>query len=698
MAELHSELTSVAYVNDEGFHLGMTEFAAARLRAGHNPLTSWYPLLNLGSPEFLHYQSLSSILTGAVGIATGTKTAFAWSTWILLSTWPISVYFGARLLGWGPWTAASSALVAPLISSAAGVGYEWESYIWIGYGVWTQLWAMWTIPLAIGCSWRTITEGRYLLPAVVFLAATAAFHFETAYIAAVPLVVMVFTGGSWARVRTRARRAVVLGVLSLLAASWVIVPLVVERKFAAVNEFLAHSSDVNSFGARRILSWLVSGRLFDSDRLPVLSVALGIGLCIAIARFVRDERYRLLLVLFVIYLVMFFGRTTFGTLWDIVPGAKDLFLRRLVAGVELTGLWLIGASIAALARLAGRLGQGVGASITSLRLREISGRVTSRTGLALLGSLVVVGLLAPAWTQIASHMSLDTHDIAYQHGIDTTAPGQEMDALIARAQSIGGGRIFGGLPTGFGSSFTVGGVPVFEYLANQGVDSIGFTLRTASLMSDAEPYFDDTDPGDYSLFGVRFLILPETMPPPVPATRIDVQGPYALWEIAANGYVQIVNTVGTIDESRFDIGATNAGWLATPAPSEDSYLSVAYGGSKAAAPTDPGATNAGAPGVVVSTRPDLSNGETTATVVATRRSVVVLSASYDPGWHVTVDGRAAKVAMIAPALPGVVVGTGEHVVVFSYDGFGAYDELFVLSALALVAAALIARRRWLCPA
>ena len=39
----------------------------------------------------------------------------------------------------------------------------------------------------------------------------------------------------------------------------------------------------------------------------------------------------------------------------------------------------------------------------------------------------------------------------------------------------------------------VGGIPMFEYLADEQVDSIGFVLRTASLMSDAEPYFDDTN-------------------------------------------------------------------------------------------------------------------------------------------------------------------------------------------------------------
>ena len=71
-----------------------------------------------------------------------------------------------------------------------------------------------------------------------------------------------------------------------------------------------------------------------------------------------------------------------------------------------------------------------------------------------------------------------------------------------------------------------------------------------------------------------------------------------------------------------------------------------------------------------------------------RRSTVVLSASYDPGWHATVNGRAAPTVMVAPALVGVVVGPGTHTVTFSYGGYGSYDALFVLALVVLAVLAL----------
>jgi uncharacterized membrane protein YfhO len=91
---------------------------------------------------------------------------------------------------------------------------------------------------------------------------------------------------------------------------------------------------------------------------------------------------------------------------------------------------------------------------------------------------------------------------------------------------------------------------------------------------------------------------------------------------------------------------------------------------------------------VVTEHADLQNGAARAVVHTTRRATVVLSASYDPGWHATVNGRPAPTVMVAPALVGVVVGPGVHTVAFTYDGYGSYTALFVLAVVVLLAVAL----------
>ncbi|MBV8713072.1 MAG: hypothetical protein JOY56_14885 [Solirubrobacterales bacterium] len=59
----------------------MVRFATEQLRSGHLPLDGWFPFLGLGSPQFLHYQSLTAIFTGLAGLAVGPDPAFRWSLW-----------------------------------------------------------------------------------------------------------------------------------------------------------------------------------------------------------------------------------------------------------------------------------------------------------------------------------------------------------------------------------------------------------------------------------------------------------------------------------------------------------------------------------------------------------------------------------------------------------------------------------------
>lgn len=234
LVSLRALTIGVPYLNDSSMHEQMVRFATGQLRAGHLPLTSWFPFLGEGSPNFLHYQSLPAILTGAVGLLSGPDAAFRWSLYLLLSLWPISVYASARLFGGGRAVAAASAAMAPFLFSATGVGYEQHAYLWSGFGVWTQLWASWTLPLAWGFGWRAIREGRGFFAAVLLTALTVWLHFETGYLALSVLLVWPLVAGR--PLVDRLRWAVVLIGGSLLASAWVIVPLLAQRPWAAVND------------------------------------------------------------------------------------------------------------------------------------------------------------------------------------------------------------------------------------------------------------------------------------------------------------------------------------------------------------------------------------------------------------------------------------------------------------------------------
>ncbi len=158
---------SVPYLNDSSMHEQMVRFATAQLRAGHLPLTSWFPFLGEGSPQFLHYQSLPAILTGAAGPGhrSGRRVSLvAVSAAVAVAGQRLPVGTRCSAAAGRP---APPAAMSPFLVSATGVGYEQHAYVWTGYGVWTQLWAMWTLPLAWGLGWRAIRDGRGYARAVL---------------------------------------------------------------------------------------------------------------------------------------------------------------------------------------------------------------------------------------------------------------------------------------------------------------------------------------------------------------------------------------------------------------------------------------------------------------------------------------------------------------------------------------------------
>jgi hypothetical protein len=194
------------------------------------------------------------------------------------------------------------------------------------------------------------------------------------------------------------------------------------------------------------------------------------------------------------------------------------------------------------------------------------------------------------------------------------------------------------MPSNWGQDFTVGAVPVFKYLESRDIDEVGYTLRTASLMTDPEFFFDDRDPSDYRLFGIRYLILPARDQPPVRARLAMRSGPYWLWTIDGAGYVQAGQIIGEISANRTNIGTRSVRLLRSGLAADGAYLSVGYGSDGDRDSRLPTVASQSSAGAASTERADLDDGEASATVRMRRPGVAVLSASYDPGWTATVTG------------------------------------------------------------
>ena len=677
---LRGEILPATYLNDSVVHVSMVDWARDRIQLGHLPLDGWFPNLGLGSAHFHHYQSLPHILTGLVAVIFGTKQTFAVVLYLLLCLWPLSVYWSARLLGWGPWPAAIAALVSPLLTSTPSYGYESGSYIWRGWGMWTQLWAMWLLPLSWALTWRAVAQRRSISLAALALSITVAFHFMTGYLAFLSVGVIVIIGLK--DFRQRLLRGMLVLVAALAASAWVVVPVMIDSTWIIKDEFLVSIPFYHdSYGAPKALQWLWRGELYDGLRFPIVTILVGLGAIVCIARWRRDERARVPLALLVLGMLLFFGRPTLGPVLDLLPASEELFLHRYIIGVHMAGILLAGIGAAWIGRFAFHIASR---AAVSLRPSAVMG--------ALMVVLVVV--LWPAWRERASFAAQGDTWIREQRVQDAT-DGEAIASLVRIGDAIGPGRFYSGLISNWGSTYEMGQVPIYRIYAPLGVDSIGNALRTGSLSTSVEPRFDEANAGQYDMFNVRYLIMPAGQQPAVPASEVARRGRHVLWSVATHGYVQFVDIVGpVVVADRADIGPKMEPFMNSDLPAGGLYRPVSFAGSSAASITADAATVPMAPAGTVSIETiDLQDGHVQATVNAVRPGAVILKASFDPRWQVTVHGVEVPPRMFSPSFVGRELAPGTHEVAFTYMPFPRYDLLIGLAVLTVLGPTVAGRMR-----
>jgi len=673
---LQSELLNVPYLNDSAMHKQMVRWADAMIELGRVPLDGWYPYLQLGSAHFPHYQSLPHILTAFAGRLIGPEVAFHLALYVLLSLWPISVYVTARLFNLGRTAAVTAALLSPLIVSESGMGYEWASYVWRGPGLWSQLWGMILVGPAMGLSWRAVRGKGSLAAASGTVGLTVALHFLTGYLALSSL-------GIWILARPsdflrRLRRALVIAVGAILAASWALYPLFRDSKWIS-RTVDAPVVDFDSFGARRVLGWLISGEVFDARRWPVLTLLVAGGIALGIARFRRDEAVRCILGLFVFALLLYCGRPTLGPLLKLLPGSDDLFLPRFIGGVHMAGLLL-----------AGMAGAWLVAGAESWRARLSVGR---RRLIAPVMVLVAVVALVPVVGERIIYSSQNRAWIDEQISLES-GEGARLNGLIERAKTLGGGRIYSGSRFEWGDKYVIGFIPGNARLAARDADALGLLLRTSGLAGDIETIFDESDPDFYELLNVRYLIFPEDRTPLVPAKLVERDGRHVLWEVDTTGYLKVVETVEPIRADNESVQAANKAFLSSDLIGRGLHPTVGFAGAEAAPPTSStGAAPEGPAGRVTQQSDSILTADYGGKVQMERRGVVMLKVSFEPGMRATVDGISRPTFMVAPSFIGVEVGPGEHQVRFQYRSSTNYPLLFLIGALTLATMYFVERRQ-----
>lgn len=670
-------------------------------------------------------------------------------TYLLLSVFPISLFLGFLIIGASPLTAGVAALIASQLSTDGLYGLDPPSFLWRGYGLTSQLYAMSFMPLAVAYAFRLFrnNEGTnkrsYIFP-ILFLTMTTAGHLgigimaflSVAVIAIAPTIQAILTNqwdrSVWKNLRqSLTQLLLVFGGVGLLLGYW-IVPIMLNGNF--------HNTSVwdpiwkfDSYGYREVLKNFFNGDLFDFHRFPTLTILVLIGLFhaaggkIFAARFPsfihQDQEqtklassgarkllipqqgsYFSLALLFVFWIAMYFGTTTWGRLLYLIPGMSDFHISRFIVGVHIAGLFLI-----------------------PLGLDWLASRLPVPRSLGVVGLLcIVILLISPQTLSYASYNDV----LIKQANTNYDAAQSDINLLLTtlrRYEASSPGRVFAGRGGSWGKKFRIAETPLYMHLSTYGIPTVLWLPETWSPNSDTEQYFRENVEADYALYNIQYIVTPVDLTkdqiqpfwkPLMASTTWKLYSVGAVIPSAVEGYITtgvrpaIVSTtkltytnivhlwiqsdfpkLGLYPELTFDRNYPKTTGLPNFRMTDGTNYKIPNGSLHnlfAEAPTYGSPTGEKVDISSLMNIRSQSNDHDmafTATVVVKpgcEQCIVVLKQSAHPSWHATIDGKPVSTMIVFPFYTAVKVDApGTHTIVFSYEPSGVKIVLLILSMISL---------------
>jgi hypothetical protein len=700
----------VPALNDMVFHalvLGRTMLA---LLTGQNVTDPWMaPVPALGYPLFHYYQHLPYLLLAVLSApaalvfraAVSPAALVNWTAYLLLSLFPLSIYWSMRRFGFSKLQAAFGGLASCLIVSNAGFGLEFSSYVWRGTGLYTQLWGMFLLPIALAQCYVTLRDGRGYFWAVLLVAATVLSHLFSGYLLLGSIVLLVLLAAgeplAWEKrdrqpreryARRSAGRLLLLLLLVALVISYFAVPYVLDGTYQYLSVWTPHER-MDSFGAGPVLTALAKGELLDYGRLPSLTLLAAAGLAVCLWRW-REARYRVPVALTLFWLLLYFGRPAWGILFDLLPMSRYLELQRFISGFHLGSIFLIGIGL-------------------ELPWRWAFARRDRRD--RIVPVILTALLLFPVYGERAAYLGQNATWMA-ESAAAYAAEERDLTALEATIAAAPPGRVYAGLPAQWGGTYKVGAVPMYSLLTRAGLDVLGYLYLPQSLNSDVQYLFQDGRQEQYNLFNIRYVLTPTDWTVPSFYKTLGDFGRHRLYAIPTTGYFDLVGSDLAFAGDKSEFYAAASAWLNSSLVKAKQHPTLYLGKGPAGGPTVAPLSSAPQVFAQAAMAAEVTRGRVISETVTSggytadvevagqgpaRDSLLMLKATYHPNWHATVDGVEAPTVMLMPSYVGVPVAPGTHHVRLEYRTQPWRNVLIVIGLLTLAFIAVgerrLARRR-----
>jgi hypothetical protein len=637
--------------NDNVSHFTLLEGMVQAAEQGENPLDFWSPETAFGFSIFRSYQPLAhgivTLVYFALGKTVSLMTVFLCVRYLAIVLLPLSFFAMARLVGLPPLTAAAAALLSPLIAAVEQVGLEYNS--WLGFGLFPQMVATNLLLVSLGLAFRAVRQGRRVALTGGLLGLTCLAHLIYGWMGALTICLLAVMPDAEVPRLVRIRRTILLGAVALALTVFQLMPLFTDGYF--MNHSLREPPEKwNSYGAVQVLQWLFTGGLMDVGRVPVLTLLAfgGAGLWLWQYRKTRQlapvQTWILLAAGF--WILVFFGRPTWGPLLLLIGATADLHLHRVVAGIQIFMLLLAAAGLAAIWRELGR---------------------RSVLAAAVLTGVLLFPLVAERSRYVADYVSLCRMNIQA-----VAAEQNDLFGAIALVKQRGG-RVYSGLSTTWGTAFQVGITPLYSLLSVNQVPAVAHPYNVTALPSDIMLRFDEVNAAHYRLFNIRSVLAPAMPGTPPFLTPLKDFGRFRVLDAPGDGYFDLVDAPVVVPIDRYSFYDVNDRWLHSEWMANKQYLWLDLKGGappelpriSATSPLSP----APAPGENAGTvRNERQTGQVyQAELEVARPSFALFRMTWHPKWVVYIDGKPQPTAMLSPGFLGVPVSPGRHQILCRYE-------------------------------
>ncbi len=658
--------------NDDANHFAYVQRADEAIGRGANPIDFWASEMEFGFAPFVYYQHLPHlavvVLHRTVFFWLDLLTVFDLVRWFLMVTLPLTVWWSLRRLGVPAAGAVVAGAAAALVSGDGRFGIEFDSFVWRGWGMYTQLWGVHLTFLGLAVVHELLERGRGLVRTILVLSALALSHLIWAYMAAISILVIFLVGLRRATWRVRAARLAAAGLGVAVLTSYMWLPFLTQRAYLNVSQPYLPPWRFDSFGFGQIATWLATGDLLDHARLPVLTALVAAGIVAAARQ--RDRLAALAIALLAVWLVLWSGRTSLGVLADLLPFSHGLHVHRFVGGVDVAAVLLIGIGAAAAWRI--------------LRADASSRRAVAA------GALFLV-LLAPALVERADYYGWNTTWLTQTR--DALARDKDATAVVDALRELPPGRVYAGLSNDWQKSLDFvpfNSVRFPDVLNFDGFPRMAKPYASLSLDGDLAFSFDERERSLWDLYNVRYAIARTGQIVPPFLVPVRTVGKYVIYAAPTTGWATFALSYQTKGLSTdrdlfFDLlASTDVNRLAS-----NTYTRYDY-------PAKDAPASAPQPMCYVDRRIAYERMQTDRydglLGCDSGTSLVILKITYHPNWHVTVDDTPVQSFMVSPGFIGFEVPSGMHFVTAQYVSTPIKTPLVAIGVLGALGLVVFRRR------